>query len=416
MRASRLRRPSPITPEDVRRSRRAYFANLSYVDEKIGEILAVLDRGGMAEDTAVLFLSDHGDMLGERGLWFKMSFRDGLRPRPADARRPRPRRRAAATRRSRSSTCCPPSPSSPASARSSDATARASLGAAGARGPVPMEYAAEGSVAPMVALRDGRFKLTLCDADPPQLFDLEADPHEAREPRRRPRPRRHPRPPHRRRPRPLGPRPLRPRGPREPGPPPHRLRGAARTAPTPLGPPAAPARLRALHAQPHGPERPRGRRSATRARTDRRPSTSEEIPPGISPPPRVTPTHWRTIRTSSPSGSGCTTRSPQPRITSRIPPATSAIASVSRRLGRSPKAKRAVSQLKTSSTCPTAFTCATVDQGEGGEPAERGQHPRRPDQRLDPPLPQHRADPAPAAAARASRSAAPTAPASRRRG
>jgi choline-sulfatase len=43
---------------------------------------------------------------------------------------------------------------------------------------VPMEYAAEGSIAPLVALRDGRFKLTLCEADPPLLFDLEADPHE----------------------------------------------------------------------------------------------------------------------------------------------------------------------------------------------------------------------------------------------
>ena len=41
-----------------------------------------------------------------------------------------------------------------------------------------MEYAAEGSVAPMVALRDGRFKLMLCEADEPLLFDLESDPHE----------------------------------------------------------------------------------------------------------------------------------------------------------------------------------------------------------------------------------------------
>jgi len=43
---------------------------------------------------------------------------------------------------------------------------------------VPMEYAAEGSEAPLVCLRDGRFKLTLCDKDPPMLFDLEADPKE----------------------------------------------------------------------------------------------------------------------------------------------------------------------------------------------------------------------------------------------
>src|SRR5690606_15355709 len=46
------------------------------------------------------------------------------------------------------------------------------------RGSVPMEYAAEGSVSPMVALRDGRYKHVRCAADPDQLFDLEADPHE----------------------------------------------------------------------------------------------------------------------------------------------------------------------------------------------------------------------------------------------
>ncbi|EPX86546.1 Arylsulfatase A/related enzyme [Rubellimicrobium thermophilum DSM 16684] len=53
--------------------------------------------------------------------------------------------------------------------------------AAGApRGPVPMEYAAEASVAPMVALRDGRWKYIRCVADPDLLFDLEADPWERR--------------------------------------------------------------------------------------------------------------------------------------------------------------------------------------------------------------------------------------------
>src|SRR5690606_34285663 len=48
----------------------------------------------------------------------------------------------------------------------------------GVRPAVPMEYAAEGSVAPMVGLRDGRFKLVLCEQDPSLLFDLEADPRE----------------------------------------------------------------------------------------------------------------------------------------------------------------------------------------------------------------------------------------------
>ena len=41
-----------------------------------------------------------------------------------------------------------------------------------------MEYAAEGCQAPMVAIRDGRYKFVHCEIDPPQLFDLESDPLE----------------------------------------------------------------------------------------------------------------------------------------------------------------------------------------------------------------------------------------------
>lgn len=71
-----------ITDEQVRSARRGYFANISYVDEKIGDILDVLKRTRMDDDTIILFLSDHGDMLGERGLWFKMCFSRDLRGYP----------------------------------------------------------------------------------------------------------------------------------------------------------------------------------------------------------------------------------------------------------------------------------------------------------------------------------------------
>ena len=50
-----------------------------------------------------------------------------------------------------------------------------------ATAPVAMEYAAEGSHAPLVALRAGRWKYTRCALDPEQLFDLEADPDELRD-------------------------------------------------------------------------------------------------------------------------------------------------------------------------------------------------------------------------------------------
>ncbi|TIW38311.1 MAG: DUF229 domain-containing protein, partial [Mesorhizobium sp.] len=66
-----------ITPEQMRRARRGYFANISYVDDKLGELLDVLKRTRMLDDTIILFCSDHGDMLGERGLWFKMCFFEG---------------------------------------------------------------------------------------------------------------------------------------------------------------------------------------------------------------------------------------------------------------------------------------------------------------------------------------------------
>jgi choline-sulfatase len=52
------------------------------------------------------------------------------------------------------------------------------VGHGAARGPVAMEYAAEGTITPMVALRDGAWKYIRCPADPEQLFDMANDPHE----------------------------------------------------------------------------------------------------------------------------------------------------------------------------------------------------------------------------------------------
>ena len=66
-----------ISEEDVKRSRRAYFANISYLDDKIGEILEALDNTRQTEETIVMLVSDHGDMLGNKGLWFKMTFFEG---------------------------------------------------------------------------------------------------------------------------------------------------------------------------------------------------------------------------------------------------------------------------------------------------------------------------------------------------
>jgi len=172
-----------LTPENVRRARRGYFANISYVDEKIGGILDVLTRGRMAEDTVVLFLSDHGDMLGERGMWFKMSFFDGSARVPLMIAAPGLAPRLVET--PVSTIDVTPTLADIAGVSMdeimpwTDGESLLGLAQGGRReSPVAMEYAAEGSYAPMVSLRAGRWKLNRCALDPDQLFDLEADPRE----------------------------------------------------------------------------------------------------------------------------------------------------------------------------------------------------------------------------------------------
>ncbi|MBP2235740.1 choline-sulfatase [Sinorhizobium kostiense] len=174
-----------ISEDDVRRARRGYFASISYVDEKIGELLDVLERTGMAENTAILFLSDHGDMLGERGLWFKMSFFEGSARVPLMISAPgwkAGRVDVPVSTLDVTPTIASIAGLDIASIRPwTDGVDLAPLVHGEAdRGPVPMEYAAEGSEAPLVGLRMGPYKLTLCEKDPPLLFDIDSDPHELR--------------------------------------------------------------------------------------------------------------------------------------------------------------------------------------------------------------------------------------------
>eukprot|EP00656_Telonema_subtile_P055357 TRINITY_DN8535_c0_g1_i2.p1 TRINITY_DN8535_c0_g1~~TRINITY_DN8535_c0_g1_i2.p1 ORF type:complete len:373 (-),score=24.08 TRINITY_DN8535_c0_g1_i2:158-1174(-) len=65
-----------ITPERIVKARRAYYSMLSYIDSKVGELMKTLEEQGLADDTLIVFTSDHGDMQGERGMWFKETFHE----------------------------------------------------------------------------------------------------------------------------------------------------------------------------------------------------------------------------------------------------------------------------------------------------------------------------------------------------
>ncbi|MGI9598303.1 MAG: choline-sulfatase, partial [Acidimicrobiales bacterium] len=64
------------TEEQVRSARHGYYANTSYFDDWLGRLVATLTETGQLDNTVVIVTSDHGDMLGDRGLWFKMSFHE----------------------------------------------------------------------------------------------------------------------------------------------------------------------------------------------------------------------------------------------------------------------------------------------------------------------------------------------------
>lgn len=67
----------PPDEETMRLSRRAYYAMISHLDDYVGEIVAELKHLGMYDNSVIIFTSDHGDMLGERGMWFKRTFYQG---------------------------------------------------------------------------------------------------------------------------------------------------------------------------------------------------------------------------------------------------------------------------------------------------------------------------------------------------
>ncbi len=173
------------TEQQIRAARRAYYASVTDFDRRVGMVRTALEETGMAKDTIVIVTSDHGDMLGERGMWFKMSFLERSVRVPLifwcpDRLRPR---------------------------RVSEAVSLVDLGptmvdlaTGGAQVDYPTEldgrsllshihgdsghdevigeYYAEGAVTPMFMVQRGGAKYVVAEGDPDQVFDVKADPEE----------------------------------------------------------------------------------------------------------------------------------------------------------------------------------------------------------------------------------------------
>lgn len=171
--------------ETIRAARRAYFAACSYVDTQVEKLLHILNACGLEEETVVVFTGDHGDMLGERGLWYKMNWFEMAARVPMIVYAPNRYSPKRVTENVSTMDLLPTfvsmasssvDPTLPMDGKSlmpyitgsTDSKADTVVG----------EYMGEGTLSPLVMIRRGRWKFIYSPIDPPQLFDIVADPEE----------------------------------------------------------------------------------------------------------------------------------------------------------------------------------------------------------------------------------------------
>ncbi len=69
-------RTEEIEAEEGKRARAAYFACVDFLDEMLGDFLATMEHAGLLENTVIIYTSDHGEMAGEHGLWWKNTWHE----------------------------------------------------------------------------------------------------------------------------------------------------------------------------------------------------------------------------------------------------------------------------------------------------------------------------------------------------
>ncbi|MCB6184805.1 choline-sulfatase [Leeia sp. TBRC 13508] len=176
---------SPISDEQVRNARHAYYGSVAFVDDQIGEILQALEDTGQSENTIVMLLADHGDMLGERGLWYKMCYFEGATRVPLIISAPE---KFGIGRIKASVSLADILPTVYDIAYNGDAPAHPEqldgrslwphLTQNGGHDEVIGEYLGEGAIAPLLMIRRGPWKFIYSPTDPDMLFNLEEDPLE----------------------------------------------------------------------------------------------------------------------------------------------------------------------------------------------------------------------------------------------
>ncbi len=178
-----------VTDDMILSARHAYYGMVSYVDHQVGLLLEALEMTGAADNTVIVFTADHGEMLGERGMWFKFN------PDEQSIKVPLMVQAPGAKLGHRVGANCSLVDLLPtlvdlatdgrplALADHCDGRSLSAL----LHGSDPdradealIEFTGEGVHAPALILRRGHFKYVYCEGDPGMMFDLQRDPAELR--------------------------------------------------------------------------------------------------------------------------------------------------------------------------------------------------------------------------------------------
>lgn len=172
-----------FSEELVRRGRAGYYGLITYLDEKIGNLLQALDDTGQRENTIVIHTSDHGDMNGEHGMWRKSNFYEASSRVPLQIRWPGelPGGRRIPQVVSLVDVIATLADIAEAPAvvdLDGDSLMPLMKNNGTWKDEAFCEYLAHGIIGPMAMLRRGRYKFNYNHGDSPELYDLEDDPNE----------------------------------------------------------------------------------------------------------------------------------------------------------------------------------------------------------------------------------------------
>jgi len=169
-----------VTDDIIRRARHGYYASIEYIDRKVADLMQALEETGLSKDTVVIFASDHGDMMGERGLYYKKTFYEWASRVPlifwAEGQ-VKPGRYTETVSLLDLLPTFAELAGTQGEVLEADGTSLLPCLAGTSLGPrtIPGEFLSEGVFEPTFMLLQGRLKLLYSESDPPILYDLSVD-------------------------------------------------------------------------------------------------------------------------------------------------------------------------------------------------------------------------------------------------